>query len=62
MLLRSYLFHLQARNLSPRTVKATQEYLRPFLALHDLLICSQSDLKACLGDMVTRCQPSGESL
>jgi integrase len=58
MLLRSYLFHLQARNLSPRTVKATQEYLKPFLSLHDPLTCSQNDLNAYLGDMVTRCQPS----
>lgn len=58
MLLRSYLFHLQARNLSPRTVKATGEYLRPFLALHDPLTCSQDDIRAYLADMVARCQPS----
>ena len=58
MLLRSYLFHLQARNLSPRTVKATAEYLRPFLSLHDPMTCTQDNLKAYLGDMVTRCQPS----
>jgi len=58
MLLRSYLYHLQARNLSPRTVKATTEYLRPFLSLHDPLACTQDDLTAYLGDMVTRCQPS----
>ena len=37
MILRAYIFHLRARNLSPATVKATGEYLRPFIALHDPL-------------------------
>ena len=57
-LLRSYLFHLRARNLSPRTVKATEEYLRPFLSLHDPLRTSQKDLRGYLGDLSARCQPS----
>ena len=38
MHLRSYLFHLRARNLSPQTIKATEEYLRLFLKQHDPLI------------------------
>ena len=46
-----YQFHQQARNLSPRTIKASGEYLRPFLALHDPLRCSQNDLLGYLADM-----------
>lgn len=57
-LLRSYVFHLKARNLSPKTVKATEEYLRPFLVLHDPLKCTQDDVRQYLGGMVSRCQPS----
>jgi len=56
--LTSYQFHQQARNLSPRTIKASGEYLRPFLALHDPLRCSQNDLLGYLADMTTRCRPS----
>ena len=33
MLLNSYLFHLKARNLSPRTVKAASEYISLFIPL-----------------------------
>lgn len=58
MLLKSYLFHLQARNLSPRTVKVTGEYLRPFLAENDPLTCSAHDLRAYLASLASRCKPS----
>ena len=58
MLLRSYLFNLQARNLSPRTIKVTEEYLRPFLAIHDPFKCSQHDIRGYLADMASRCRPS----
>ena len=57
-LLRSYLFHLRARNLSPKTVTVTEEFLRPFLVLHDPLRTSQKDLRGYLGDLSARCQPS----
>ncbi len=33
MLLNSYLFHIKARNLSPRTVKAASEYISLFIPL-----------------------------
>jgi integrase len=58
MFLRSYVFHLRARNLSPRTIKATEEYLRPFLALHDPLNVSKRDIEVYLGEMSARCKPS----
>lgn len=58
MFLRSYVFHLRARNLSPRTIKATEEYLRPFLALHDPLNVSKRDIEVYLGEMTERCKPS----
>jgi len=57
MLLKTFLFHLKARNLSPRTIKATEEYLRPFLALHDPLVASRRDIEAYLADMAVRCKP-----
>ena len=58
MFLRSYAFHLRARNLSPRTIKATEEYLRPFLACHDPLAVSKRDIEMYLGGMTERCTPS----
>jgi integrase/recombinase XerC len=58
MFLRSYVFHLRARNLSPRTIKATEEYLRPFLACHDPLTVSKRDIEMYLGGMTERCKPS----
>jgi site-specific recombinase XerD len=58
MLVRSYLLHLQARNLSPRTIKATEEYLRPFLLNHDPVTCSQNDIRGYLAGLVARCRPS----
>ena len=50
MYLRSYIFHLRARNLSPRTIKATEEYLRPFLKTHDPLAVTKRDIEVWLGD------------
>ena len=58
MLLATYVFHLRARNLSPATIKATQEYLRPFLAVHDPMEASKTDCEAYLGEMASRCQPA----
>jgi len=58
MLLQSYLFHLQARNLSPRTLKATEEYLRPFLLHHDPLTTSKRDVEHWLAELSRRCKPS----
>lgn len=58
MILPAYIFHLRARNLSPATVKATGEYLRPFIALHDPLTTTRRDIETYLGDMSERCKPS----
>ncbi len=58
MLLRAYLAHLRARNLSPKTIKATEEYLRLFLHRHDPLTASKRDLETYLGGMAARCKPS----
>lgn len=58
MHLRSYLFHLRARNLSPKTIKATEEYLRLFLHRHDPLTVSKRDIELYLGELAERCKPS----
>lgn len=58
MIQRAYIFHLRARNLSPATVKATEEYVRPFIALHDPLTATRRDIETYLGDMSERCKPS----
>ena len=58
MHLRSYLFHLRARNLSPTTIKATEEYLRLFLNRHDPLAASKRDIEVYLGELANRCKPS----
>ncbi len=58
MILRAYLFHLRARNLSPRTIKATEEYLRVFLQHHDPLTATRRDIEVWLGEMSERCKPS----
>ena len=58
MLLDGYLFHLKARNLSPHTIKATGEYLRPFVRLHDPLCASRSDIEGYLAGMFDRCKPA----
>jgi integrase len=56
--LRSYLFHLRARNLSPTTIKATEEYVRLFLHRHDPLTATKRDVELYLGEMAERCKPS----
>jgi integrase/recombinase XerC len=58
VLLRSYLFHLKARNLSPRTVKAAGDYLRQFLAIHDPLHTTKRDIEGFLADKTETCRPS----
>lgn len=58
MYLRGFVSHLRARNLSVRTIKATEEYLRPFLATHDPLVASKRDVETYLGNMSERCKPS----
>lgn len=58
MVLRSYLFHLRARNLSPRTIKATEEYLSAFLRSHDPLTTTKRHIEVYLGELAERCQPS----
>ena len=40
MVLRAYLFHLRARNLSHRTIKEAKRYLRLFFAT-----CDPADLR-----------------
>ena len=37
MHLQSYLFHLRARNLSPRTIKTAGEFISQFLNTHEPL-------------------------
>ena len=58
MYVHTYLFHLKARNLSPATLKTTEEFLRPFLALHDPLETSKKDCEAYLAAMAERCRPA----
>jgi site-specific recombinase XerD len=58
MELDGYIFHLKARNLSPATIKATKEYLRPFVASHDPLVVSRRDLEGYLSALHERCLPS----
>lgn len=58
MLLKSYEFHLRARNQSPSTIKATLEYLAPFIAVHDPRVASKRDIEVWLGDLAQRCKPS----
>jgi site-specific recombinase XerD len=56
--LRAYLAHLRARNLSPKTIKATEEYLRLFLHRHDPLTVTKRDIELYLGELADRCKPS----
>ncbi len=58
MLLRSYLFHLRARNLSPRTIKATDDYLRLFIAVCDPLTADKRTIENYLAEVSERCKPS----
>lgn len=58
MLLKSYEFHLRAKNQSPTTIKTTLEYLAPFVAEHDPRSASKRDVEIWLGDLAQRCRPS----
>jgi site-specific recombinase XerD len=58
MLLKSYLFHLKARNLSPRTIKATREYLNQFISCHDPLAVTKRDVETFLASKAETCRPS----
>jgi integrase len=58
VILRSYEFHLRAKNQSPTTIKSTLEYLAPFLAVYDPRTASKRDIEAWLGDLAQRCKPS----
>lgn len=58
MIIESFKFHLRARNLSPRTIKATEDYLRPFLATCDPLKAKQRNVETYLAEMTTRCTPA----
>lgn len=58
MLLKSYEFHLKARNQSPTTIRTTLEYLTPFVAAHDPRAASKLDIEMWLSDLAQRCKPS----
>ena len=58
MLLNSYLFHLKARNLSPRTVKAASEYISLFVRVCDPLTASKRDIEMFLAHKSETCRPS----
>lgn len=58
MIVESFKFHLRARNMSPTTIKAAEDYLRPFLATCDPLKVTQRNVEAYLADMTTRCTPA----
>jgi hypothetical protein len=58
MLLNSYLFHLRARNLSPRTVKAAQDYLSQFLATKDPLTATKREVEEFMAANGESCKPS----
>ncbi len=58
MYLHTYLFHLKARNLSPTTLKTTEEYLRVFLSSHDPLVATKKDCEGYLAEMADRCRPA----
>lgn len=58
MILRSYLFHLKTRNLSPATIKAAEEFLRPFIRDCDPLKATRNDIERFLNERFERCAPS----
>ena len=58
MYLKTFTFHLRARNLSPRTIIATEDYLRPFLATRDPLQVTRHDIEDYLGRLAERCRPA----
>jgi integrase/recombinase XerC len=58
MLLRSYLFHLRARNLSIRTVDASEYFISQFIKQYAPLEASRSDIETYLAEISERCKPS----
>lgn len=58
MHLQSYLFHLRARNLSPRTIKTAGEFISQFLNTHDPLTSTKRDIQGFLAMKSDVCQPS----
>jgi integrase len=58
VLLRSYLFHLKTRNLSPSTIKAAESFLSPFVRSHNPLTATRHDIELFLTDLFDRCRPS----
>jgi len=58
MIVASYLFHLRARNLSAHTIKATKDYLTPFVACNDPLTATKRDIEQYLIEISARCKPS----
>jgi len=58
VILQTFTFHLRARNLSPRTITATQDYLRPFLSRHDPHTTTRRDIENYLGELAGRCRPA----
>jgi integrase/recombinase XerC len=58
VLLNSYLFHLKTRNLSASTIKAAEDFLRPFTSSHDPLNASRHEIEGFLTELFERCKPS----
>ena len=58
VILEQYRFHMRARNLSPRTIEAAEDYLKPFLAANDPFVVTKADLEQYLAAMFERCKPS----
>jgi integrase/recombinase XerC len=58
MLLKTFSFHLRARNQSPRTIKATLDYLKPFLKERDPLTVTRHDVEIYLANLSERCRPA----
>lgn len=58
MIVASYLFHLRARNLSAHTIKASKDYLTPFVACYDPLTATKRDIEQYLIELSARCKPS----
>jgi site-specific recombinase XerD len=58
VLLNSYLFHLKTRNLSPNTIKAAEDFLRPFTTTREPLTASRHEIEDFLTELFERCKPS----
>lgn len=58
MILPTFTFHIRTRNLSPRTITATPDYLRPFLSLHDPHTTTRRDIENYLSELAGSCRPA----